>query len=366
MGKLKAYYKDMSLKKALIITIAFSLMAAFCLALLIAAVTRPGYNKLLNSNADEIEIQLHDFFTILSIGICVCIVIIIGVFIFYRQKLSVPLQVLKDGIEQIAMDNLDFAVRYEARDELGTLCQAFDRMRGELLHNYKKIWRLTEERKKLNASFAHDLRTPLTVLKGYTDFLEEYIPSNEKKDEKLLATNRMMAQYIKRLEEYVEIMNTIQKLEDTPIKVEPVSTADFIEMLKGVVKTSALEYRKESSITNEISLKMIHGDVSLIFRVLENVLMNAFQYSKSKVSVRLLDYENLLHIEIDDDGPGFREKDLDEALNPFYTSRENDSFHFGLGLNICKTLCENHGGSISINNTKDSGAKVIITFLLEK
>ncbi len=80
------------------------------------------------------------------------------------------------AFEQIAADNLDFSVQYDAEDELGTLCKSFERMKNELLNNYKRIWRMTEERRKLNAAFAHDLRIPLTVLQGYTDFLEEYIP----------------------------------------------------------------------------------------------------------------------------------------------------------------------------------------------
>lgn len=366
MGKLKTAYKNMPLKKTLIVTIAASIVTAFVLAAIVAIITRPSYYNLISSNAGNTVLLLHDLVTFAIIGLCICASIVVGIFIFYKQKLSIPLQALMDGTEQIALDNLDFAIQYEARDELGTLCKSFDRMRDELQRNYMKMWRMTEERKKLNAAFAHDLRTPLTVLCGYTDFLNEYIPSPEKSDEKLLATNRTMAQYIRRLEDYVETMNTIQKLEDTPIKIQSLSMDDFMAMLSDNIKLTSKEYDKEFSISNETGLTDIQGDIPLIFRVLENVAGNAFQHAKSKVYICLFSHNNMLYFDVIDDGVGFTAKDLEQALNPFYTSEQSDDSHFGLGLSISKTLCENHGGGITLSNTKDLGAKVEVSFLMKK
>lgn len=225
---------------------------------------------------------------------------------------------------------------------------------------------MTEERRKLGAAFAHDLRTPLTVLQGYTDFLEEYIPFPEKEDTKLLETNRMMAYYIKRLEDYVEVMNKIQKLEDTPVKIQTVSIDSFMKMLDDNIKLTAKEYGKDISVTNEADLQEVRGDISLIFRVMENVMRNAFRYSETKVFVRLYEQNHLLSFEMIDDGAGFSPEALEQALNPFYTSGQSGTSHLGLGLNICKILCEKHGGSISISNTPDLGARVQFSFLLEK
>lgn len=366
MGKLKTVYKNLSLKKALAITIVGSLFVAFLGMMTILLATRPSYYALVAENSANPILHWHDFFTISTAGIYVCVVIVAGSYIFYRLKLYAPLKALTEGIEQIAVDNLDFTVRYDAEDELGTLCRSFERMKNELQNNYKRIWRMTEERRKLNAAFAHDLRTPLTVLQGYTDFLEEYIPFPEKEDAKLLETNRMMAYYIKRLEDYVEVMNTIQKLEDTPVKIQTVPIDRFMKMLDDNIKLTAKEYGKDISVTNETNLQEVRGDISLIFRVLENVMRNACRYSENKVSVRLYEHNHLLSFEMIDDGAGFSPEALEQALNPFYTSRQSGSSHFGLGLNICKILCEKHDGSITISNTPDSGARVQFSFLLEK
>lgn len=366
MGKLKTVYKNLPLKKALTITIVGSLFVAFLGAMAILLVTRPSYYALVAENPENPAMHWHDFFCISTVGIYVCVVIIVGSYIFYRFKLSDPLKALTEGIGQIAVDNLDFSVQYDAEDELGELCRSFERMKNELQNNYKRIWRMTEERRKLNAAFAHDLRTPLTVLQGYTDFLEEYIPFPEKEDTKLLETNHMMAYYIKRLEDYVEVMNKIQKLEDTPVKMQTIPIDSFMKMLDDNIKLTAKEYGKDISVTKKTDLQEIRGDISLIFRVLENVMRNACRYSESKVFVHLYVQNHLLSFEMIDDGAGFSPEALEQALNPFYTSGQSESLHLGLGLNICKILCEKHGGSISISNTSNSGARVQFSFLLEK
>lgn len=366
MGKLKTVYRNLPLKKALAVTIVGSLFVALSGAMAILLATRPSYYALAADNPGSPVLHWHDFFVLSAAGVCICVVIIAGSCLFYRLKLSAPLKVLTEGVEQISADNLDFSVRYDAEDELGALCQSFERMQHELQNNYKRIWRMTEERRKLNAAFAHDLRTPLTVLQGYTDFLEEYIPFPEKEDKKLLETNRMMAYYIERLEDYVEVMNKIQKLENTPVKIQTVPVDRFMSMLDDNIKLTAREYGKAVFVTDKTGLQEVKGDISLMFRVLENVMRNACRYAESKVSVRLYEQNHVLSFEVVDDGAGFRPEALERALNPFYTAGQSESAHFGLGLHICKILCEKHGGSIAISNMPDAGARVRFSFLLEK
>lgn len=86
--------------------------------------------------------------------------------LFYRWKLKAPLAVLSDGAGCIMENDLDFTVSAVSNDELGRLCAAFETMRQSLLENNRLLWRQTEERKRLNAAFSHDLRNPVTVLKG--------------------------------------------------------------------------------------------------------------------------------------------------------------------------------------------------------
>jgi two-component system, OmpR family, lantibiotic biosynthesis sensor histidine kinase NisK/SpaK len=366
MERIKLAYRNMPLKRTLTVTVVGSLITSFLLSIFVLLITRPSYYRLTATNPESMAGKIHDGITFLVVCLCIIIPIVIGISFFYKNKLSKPLSVLMDGTKQIALDNLDFTIHYDEMDEFGELCNSFDKMREALQSNYKQMWRMTEKRKELNAAFAHDLRTPLTVLRGYTDFLEEYIPSSDRNDEKLISTNHMMALYIKRLEDYVETMNTIQKIEDTPIKIASVATTDFIEILTDSVQSTAEEYGKQFTVENQIDLANIKGDVPLIFRAIENVVRNAFQYAKSEVRIKLFLENHKLTIEVIDDGMGFSSEGLQQALSPFYTSAKLDTMHYGMGLAICKTLCENHGGTISIANTDNLGAKVQISFLLEK
>ena len=117
----------------------------------------------------------------------VCFVgnILIISILFYKQQLQKPLEVLNTATENIASHNLDFEIPPMKQNELGKLCGSFDFMRSALMENYKEMWRQIEEREKLNAAFSHDLRTPLTVLKGQSEMLIKYAP--QMKEEKVVS-----------------------------------------------------------------------------------------------------------------------------------------------------------------------------------
>lgn len=102
-------------------------------------------------------------------------------------------------------------------------------------------------------------------------------------------------------------------------------------------------------------------DAAIVMRVYENLLANAVRFAKKKIMVSAELQDGYLYLNVSDDGAGFAEKDLENATKPFYkTVRETDNEHFGMGLNICKILCEKHGGYIRLNNR--NGAVVTAAF----
>ena len=94
---------------------------------------------------------------------------------FYSIKLKQPLSLLLQSADRISQSDLDFCLDYPASDEMGELCRALDTMRAALLKNNQETWAMMEERRKLSASIAHDLRTPITVMKGYTEYLSHTV-----------------------------------------------------------------------------------------------------------------------------------------------------------------------------------------------
>ena len=104
---------------------------------------------------------------------------------------------------------MDFSIDYDNKDELGQLCASIEIMRTTIEDNFSKMWRQVEERKALNAAFAHDLRTPLTVLKGYNEMLQA---SDNSQTRDTAAT---MGKHIFRKENYVSRMSNIRRMEAT-------------------------------------------------------------------------------------------------------------------------------------------------------
>ncbi|WP_172798880.1 HAMP domain-containing sensor histidine kinase [Paenibacillus sp. FJAT-26967] len=293
--------------------------------------------------------------------------ILSAVTIFYRSRLKQPIELLMAGADKISAHDLDFRINYEPNDEMGRLCDSFERMRTELDAGNRKMWRMMEERKRLNAAFAHDLRTPLTVLKGYTDFLIRYVPSGKISPEKLLATVSFMSDYVQRLEMYVDTMTTIQNLEDTFVTPSKRSTDDLIRQLKSSMEILSERYGKSSGLNSTITAPVLYTDDTIVFRVVENMLANAFRYAANQVTAYCRVQHQALVIEVTDDGPGFSPEALQLAAEPFYrgSGRADGSHHLGLGLHICRILCEKHGGLLRVENRPEGGANVTASFFLE-
>ncbi|HBH3486052.1 TPA: sensor histidine kinase [Clostridioides difficile] len=284
--------------------------------------------------------------------------------IFYKVKLKTPIEILNKGAMEISHNNLDFCLEYNNNDELGNLCNAFEKMRSELNKNNIKMWTMINDRKQLNVAFSHDLRNPLTVLKGYSNYLTKYIPTGKLSDEKILSTTQLMSEHINRIEYYVENMSNAQRLEDLVVSKSMSNINKFIENLDENISIIAKQEEKSFTLKSQINNINLFFDENIILRVVENIISNAFRYARNNVSILIYLEQELLTFVIEDDGIGFSKESLKSALRPFYRDKTlNDSnAHFGMGLYISKILCEKHGGSISIENNSTNSAKITAKF----
>ena len=295
------------------------------------------------------------------------------IYVFYRKRLARPLSILRDSVEKIRKNDLDFHVSYDSRDELGSLCDSVEEMRLELIRGKEEMWRLVERQKELNAAFAHDLRTPLTVLRGYTDFLARYVPEGKVTSEKLTSTLALMAEHLKRLEDYSRTMKGIRSIEEVPFSPERTDLHSIQRKIDEVV--FALNQVGDVEIIYHLDnenadLAGIMADDGMIMEVLENILSNAIRYAKDKIEVISGYHEDSseLTLAVRDDGPGFSREQLLKALQPYYKeyeAKEQDE-HFGIGLHICRELCKKHGGTLSVANSIYGGAVVTASFRAER
>jgi len=313
------------------------------------------------SDTDSSKIQTYEMLTWLLPPLTYLVCMSLASWLFYRIKLKQPLHILSTSATQIADNNLDFVIAYDKTDEMGQLCRVFEKMRRTLEANNREMWRQMDDRKRLNAAFSHDLRTPLTVLEGNLNILQKYTLTGKLSADEISETYRVMANQLDRLKNYVSSMNDLQRLEDIPISAKPVDALDFLETLKNTAEIVCAG--KQLVYQNEVYSEVLVLDAEIVMQVFENLLSNAVRYAKTSVSVVCKTQESTFSISVMDDGNGFDRAALKSATDPFYTTEKKAaSQHFGVGLNICKILCLRHGGSIILNNCLPGGASVTATF----
>ena len=272
---------------------------------------------------------------------------------FYKRRLRAPLALLRDASQRIAQNDLDFHVAYDRTDELGRLCAAFERMRAALEQNERAAWRAAEERRRLDAVLAHDLRTPLTVLRGQTDLLRAHLPGGRMPVDKALAALEVMDAHAARLERYVDGMNQLLRLEDIAPQPRSISCGALCSALRGSAQALCGE-RVALAFETEDADAPLCVDADIAARALDNLLSNALRFARSTVRIQCGASSGALRLTVWDDGPGFPARLLDGELRPFGNGAQGA--HFGLGLYICRVLCERHGGQLTLDNPAQGGA----------
>ncbi len=294
---------------------------------------------------------------IILIPLWILVCVGLTVWFFYKRELEKPIRVLQEASEKIADNCLEFELEPVKDNELGRLRDGFEKMRAALYENNRATWQLLEERKRLNAAFAHDMRTPITVLKGYGEMLERYVPEGRISQEKLLEILGMMNGQVRRLESYTQKMSSIRKLEDLEPETEWVKALDLKEKLQGIC--DILGQNISCSFRGSGTLRL---DEALLLEVFENLVANGLRYARQmlQVTVRVMpeeasapwpETEGVLEVVVEDDGPGFNPEELQHATEPFYRGEgQMEQCHFGLGLYICRLICAKCGGSLALTN----------------
>lgn len=286
---------------------------------------------------------------------------------FYRVHIAAPLAELAGAADRIAEQDLDFAIGTVRGRELGRLSETLEHMRASLLEAQREPWRTAESRRCLNAAFAHDLRTPITVLKGTVEMAQMRLRRGDTLDVDALDA---LSSQVARLERYATSMGGLTKLEDRPVERERLSAdvlrGELEHHVAGVVSARGSELDLELASRSESAESIRHDmtvllDLSLVEEVLDNLLSNACAHAVSSVTFDMMVDAGTLTLVVTDDGPGFTPEALHRGCDPFF-SENKSAEHFGLGLNVSSVLCGLHGGEIALTNAETGGARVIATF----
>lgn len=282
--------------------------------------------------------------------------------IYHRQRIIPVLDAVTELVENVKKGEYYRTVSYHGEDELGSICAQADELRRLLAAEKGRQQEAGEQQRRINAAFAHDIRTPLTVIKGYTEFLEKYLPQGKLTQEQVLEKLSAMRGQEERLLAFSSTMTAVQNLEKRRVCRQRLVMKEWLEglgrYLEGLERGTGLNL--ELKHVNDPGVVLCDPDVMM--EALENIWSNALRYARCKVVTHVKREGGFLTFYVKDDGPGFSDRALLRASEAYFREGEMGEGHFGLGLTISGTLCGLHGGGLTVVNSVDGGAIVTASF----
>ena len=297
-------------------------------------------------------------FTALSIGLWI-----------YRS-IATPLVKLKKATQNIKEGNLDFVLDVEGDDEFSELCRDFEEMRKRLKESAEEKVLLDKENKELISNISHDLKTPITAVKGYVEGIMDGVADTPEKMDRYVKTiynkTNEMDHLINELTFYSKIGTNRIPYTFSKLNVEDYF-GDCAEEVGLELETRGIELVYANYVESGV---LVIADGEQIRRVIHNIISNAIKYMdkpKGIIQIRVKDVGDFIQVEIEDNGKGIAAKDIAYIFDRFYrtdVSRNSSKGGSGIGLSIVKKILEDHGGKVWA--TSRLGIGTIMYFVLRK
>lgn len=310
--------------------------------------------------------------TLLPILIAVFVIILLltGVLLYryVTRKIVKPLDQLRQSAEHIKDGNLTFELRADSNDEVGQLVQTFDQMRQKLYDSIQLQLHYEENRKQLMSNISHDLRTPITTIKGYAEGIRDGVTNTEEKLSKYVTAIHTRASDMERLVDELLFFSKLD-LNKEPFSFQQIELSLF---LHDIVDEMAIELdtRQIALIWEEKLSQPLYvlADREKLKRVIINLFDNCFKYMNrqpKQITIATERQGQLARIEIKDNGPGIPEEALPHIFERFYrvepSRNQTAASGSGLGLAIAQQIIEGHGGTISATSQLGSGTSILFT-----
>lgn len=356
-GMLKRWYQNLPLIPALMAVVIPCFVIAIAMSGLICVII---YDSLQNIFGWVNGGPVGNFPAFFIIGGFIFGFMSIAGTIFYSIKIKTPITELLKGMDNISHQNLDFLISYQSKDEIGRLCKGFETMREELSSSFAAQWKMMADRDAMMQAFAHDLRTPLTVMRGHAELLELEAKEGAASKIEILEMVSLFRTNISNMEKYLETMRQMRTLNNWPLQKSEVELVQYANGRQLDYNALAMESGKQVQVNGAMKGTFLL-DTALLDRVLGNLVDNALRYAQSKVSVTF-SWESIgkLVITVEDDGIGFSPYAIQHGFDLFYRDTSRSGMHAGLGLSIVKSLIEQHGGLVELSNAVNGGGRVTI------
>ena len=319
------------------------------------------------SSSSQVKLMAKDMILTATI-ILVFTALSVGLWIY--RSIAVPLVKLKKATKNIKEGNLDFVLEVEGNDEFSQLCQDFEEMRKRLKESTEEKILMDKENKELISNISHDLKTPITAVKGYVEGLMDGVADTPEKMDRYVRTiynkTNEMDHLINELTFYSKIDTNRIPYTFSKLNVEDYFS-DCAEELGLEMETRGIELVYANYVEKGVQ---VIADGEQIRRVIHNIVSNAIKYMEKPrgiIQLRVKDVGDFIQVEIEDNGKGIAAKDLPYIFDRFYrtdVSRNSSKGGSGIGLSIVKKIMEDHGGKVWA--TSRLGIGTIMYFVLRK
>ena len=314
-----------------------------------------------------IQIMTKDlFFTALIILIFTSVSV--GLWIY--RSVAAPLVKLRRATQNIKEGNLDFVMEAEGTDEFAELCRDFEEMRRRLKESAEEKVLMDKENKELISNISHDLKTPITAVKGYVEGIMDGVADTPEKMNRYVRTiynkTNEMDHLINELTFYSKIDTNRIPYTFSKLNVEDYFS-DCAEEIGLELETRGIQLYYANYVEKDV---LVIADGEQIRRVIHNIISNAIKYMdkpKGVIQIRVKDVGDFVQIEIEDNGKGIAAKDITYIFDRFYrtdVSRNSSKGGSGIGLSIVRKILEDHGGKVWA--TSREGIGTIMYFVLRK
>ena len=323
--------------------------------------------SLAQSSSSQVKLMAKDMILTATI-ILVFTALSVGLWIY--RSIAVPLVKLKKATQNIKEGNLDFVLEVEGKDEFSQLCQDFEEMRKRLKESTEEKILMDKENKELISNISHDLKTPITAVKGYVEGIMDGVADTPEKMDRYVRTiynkTNEMDHLINELTFYSKIDTNRIPYTFSKLNVEDYFS-DCAEELGLEMETRGIELVYANYVEKGVQV-IVDGEQ--IRRVIHNIVSNAIKYMEKPrgiIQLRVKDVGDFIQVEIEDNGKGIAAKDLPYIFDRFYrtdVSRNSSKGGSGIGLSIVKKIMEDHGGKVWA--TSRLGIGTIMYFVLRK
>ena len=302
--------------------------------------------------------------------ILVCTAVVVGGWIY--RRIAVPLAKLREATDNIKNGNLDFVLETDGIAEISDLCRDFEDMRLRLKDSAEEKIRMDQENRDLIRNISHDLKTPLTAIKGYVEGIMDGVASTPDQMERYVKTIYNKTLEMDRLINELTFYSGIDT-NRIPYTFSRLSVREYFDDcafdLKLELDTKHIRLEYTNHVSDEVR---IIADGEQLRRVIQNIINNSVKYMDLEkdsgiIWLRVMDAGDFIQVEIEDNGRGISQKNLSSIFDRFYrtdASRNSSSGGSGIGLSIVKKIIEDHSGKVWASSREGKGTTII--FVLRK